>query len=72
MKRFFFGSGAEKVHQKVHQFTPGGIWLEMNKINELLHQFITHTHTINKLIFVYNGVFLLWIMVLLLQNHNEK
>jgi len=53
----FFWSGAEKVHQKLHQFTPGGMWLEMNKTNELLHQFIlNHTHIINLLFFGYNGV----------------
>jgi len=31
-EKFFSLSGAEKVDLKVHHFTPGGVWLELNKI----------------------------------------
>ena len=45
-KVLFFGSVAEKGHQKVHWFTPNRMWLEMSKINELLNRFILNsTHS---------------------------
>jgi len=45
-KVLFFGSVAEKGHQKVHWFTPNRVWLEMSKINELLNRFILNsTHS---------------------------
>lgn len=48
-------------------------WLEIKELNELLHKFIfNHTQTINLLIFSTMVCFLLWGMVLMLRNHNDK
>ena len=69
--KVFFWIRSKKVHQKVHQFTPCGMWLEMKKLNELLYRFIlndTHTTVVGNVVVAAESqwkveIFFLWVCI---------